>query len=103
MVLLSTGGSSRSPTDPDNVTEVTSLGCCLMGSHESADHCDLREIARQLSQSAGLVAAPWSQRYSLEAVACGLSPTPEQQLDPYGIWTVEVMLQQTQLAVVLPY
>ena len=30
-------------------------------------------------------------------------PAPEQHLDPYGIWIAEVMLQQTQLAVVLPY
>ena len=33
----------------------------------------------------------------------GVRPTPDQQLDPYGIWIAEVMLQQTQLAVVLPY
>ena len=33
----------------------------------------------------------------------GVPPTPEQDLDPYGIWIAEVMLQQTQLAVVLPY
>mgnify|MGYP002842964606 CR=1 FL=1 len=33
----------------------------------------------------------------------GLPPTPEQDLDPYGIWIAEVMLQQTQLSVVLPY
>ena len=28
---------------------------------------------------------------------------PEELLSPYGIWIAEVMLQQTQLAVVLPY
>jgi A/G-specific adenine glycosylase len=33
----------------------------------------------------------------------GLPPSPGQELDPYGIWIAEVMLQQTQLAVVLPY
>ena len=33
----------------------------------------------------------------------GVRPAPEQQLDPYGIWIAEVMLQQTQLAVALPY
>ena len=33
----------------------------------------------------------------------GVRPTPEQHLDPYGIWIAEVMLQQTQLTVVLPY
>jgi A/G-specific adenine glycosylase len=33
----------------------------------------------------------------------GGDPAFEQNLDPYGIWIAEVMLQQTQLAVVLPY
>lgn len=30
-------------------------------------------------------------------------PEADTQLDPYGIWIAEVMLQQTQLAVALPY
>ena len=30
-------------------------------------------------------------------------PEADHQLDPYGIWIAEVMLQQTQLAVALPY
>ena len=33
----------------------------------------------------------------------GARPAPDQDLDPYGIWIAEVMLQQTQLAVALPY
>ena len=33
----------------------------------------------------------------------GVRPAPDQELDPYGIWIAEVMLQQTQLAVMLPY
>ena len=33
----------------------------------------------------------------------GVPPAPQQHLDPYGIWIAEVMLQQTQLAVALPY
>ena len=33
----------------------------------------------------------------------GVPPAPDDQLDPYGIWIAEVMLQQTQLAVALPY
>ncbi len=33
----------------------------------------------------------------------GEPPAPDQDLDPYGIWIAEVMLQQTQLAVVGPY
>ena len=33
----------------------------------------------------------------------GCWPTAAEDLDPYGIWIAEVMLQQTQLAVALPY
>ena len=33
----------------------------------------------------------------------GTWPLPEDNLSPYGIWIAEVMLQQTQLSVVLPY
>ena len=33
----------------------------------------------------------------------GTWPLPEDSLTPYGIWIAEVMLQQTQLSVVLPY
>jgi A/G-specific adenine glycosylase len=33
----------------------------------------------------------------------GTWPLPEDNLFPYGIWIAEVMLQQTQLLVVLPY
>ena len=33
----------------------------------------------------------------------GCWPPAVDDLDPYGIWIAEVMLQQTQLAVVLPY
>ena len=40
---------------------------------------------------------PW------KSLANGERPEPHQDLDPYGIWIAEVMLQQTQLAVVLPY
>ncbi|MGB0277047.1 MAG: 8-oxo-dGTP diphosphatase MutT, partial [Synechococcus sp.] len=40
---------------------------------------------------------PW------KLLAGGGLPAPDHQLDPYGIWIAEVMLQQTQLAVALPY
>ena len=40
---------------------------------------------------------PW------KLLPCGERPAPEQELDPYSIWIAEVMLQQTQLAVALPY
>jgi A/G-specific adenine glycosylase len=35
--------------------------------------------------------------------AHGRWPKPREQLDPYGVWVAEVMLQQTQLAVMLPF
>ena len=35
--------------------------------------------------------------------ADGTWPLPQDSLSPYGIWIAEVMLQQTQLSVVLPY
>ena len=35
--------------------------------------------------------------------ASGVWPQPNEQLEPYGIWVAEVMLQQTQLQVALPY
>ena len=45
----------------------------------------------------GRHAIPWKQG------AAGGRPLPGEELDPYPIWIAEVMLQQTQLAVVLPY
>jgi len=45
----------------------------------------------------GRHAIPWKQGSS------GGRPLPGEELDPYPIWIAEVMLQQTQLAVVLPY
>ena len=50
----------------------------------------------------------WWERYGRgdipwKLLPGGLRPMPEQHLDPYGIWIAEVMLQQTQLAVALPY
>ena len=56
--------------------------------------------------SAALLA--WWERHGRGALPWkllpgGLCPVPEQGLDPYGIWIAEVMLQQTQLAVALPY
>jgi A/G-specific adenine glycosylase len=40
---------------------------------------------------------PWKRS------ASGQRPTPGEALDPLAIWSAEVMLQQTQLAVMLPY
>ncbi|MEA5414424.1 8-oxo-dGTP diphosphatase MutT [Synechococcus sp. BA-132 BA5] len=40
---------------------------------------------------------PWKLRPD------GSRPGPGEPLDPFGVWVAEVMLQQTQLAVVRPY
>ena len=57
-------------------------------------------------QTASLLAW-WTQRgrdgIPWKCLVSGERPQPQQELDPYGIWIAEVMLQQTQLAVVLPY
>ena len=45
----------------------------------------------------GRAGIPW------KVLPNGEPPGLEQDLDPYGIWIAEVMLQQTQLSVVLPY
>lgn len=45
----------------------------------------------------GRHALPWKLRPD------GSIPGPGEPLDPFGVWVAEVMLQQTQLAVVLPY
>ena len=45
----------------------------------------------------GRVGIPW------KLLPGGVVPALGQDLNPYGIWIAEVMLQQTQLAVVLPY
>ena len=47
--------------------------------------------------SNGRHAIPWKRRSG------GSPPADGQPLDPYPIWVAEVMLQQTQLQVVLPY
>jgi len=48
-------------------------------------------------QEHGRHTIPWKLNGDQQAVACGAP------LDPYPIWVAEVMLQQTQLQVVLPY
>jgi len=45
----------------------------------------------------GRQAIPWKRRPD------GHPPKPGEPLDPYPIWVAEVMLQQTQLQVALPY
>ena len=55
--------------------------------------------------SAALLAggAPWPRGNPLKLLPGGLRPAPDQEPDPYSIWIAEVMLQQTQLVVALPY
>ena len=50
-------------------------------------------------QLVGLVGAAWCGGIPWKQLPGGARPAPEQDLDPYGIWIAEVMLQQTQLAV----
>ena len=57
----------------------------------------LRPLLIAWVQEQGRQGIPWT----LNAV--GERPGSAEPLDPYGIWVAEVMLQQTQLQVVLPY
>jgi A/G-specific adenine glycosylase len=57
----------------------------------------LREALLSWWESHGRHGIPWKQRPD------GQRPRDGEALDPYGIWVAEVMLQQTQLAVMLPY
>ena len=45
----------------------------------------------------GRVSIPWKM------TSYGLPPNKGEALDPYPIWIAEVMLQQTQLRVMLPF
>ena len=70
-------------------------------------HRDLSEMAPELSRSL----LDWWERHGRRDSAQkpwmftprGAWPRTHVHLDPYGIWIAEVMLQQTQLKVVLPY
>ncbi|MFM8525039.1 MAG: 8-oxo-dGTP diphosphatase MutT [Cyanobacteriota bacterium] len=48
-------------------------------------------------ESHGRHGIPWKLRPD------GSPPLPGEELDPYPVWVAEVMLQQTQLPVMLPY
>ncbi len=69
----------------------------LMGALIEADAADLSTALLIWWESHGRGGIPW------KLLPGGCRPAPEQHLDPYGIWIAEVMLQQTQLAVALPY
>ncbi|MCP9930368.1 8-oxo-dGTP diphosphatase MutT [Cyanobium sp. AMD-g] len=57
----------------------------------------LRDSLLDWWESNGRHHIPWKLRPD------GSRPGPGEPLDPFGVWVAEVMLQQTQLAVVLPY
>ncbi len=69
----------------------------LMGALIEADAAVLSTALLIWWESHGRGGIPW------KLLPGGCRPAPEQHLDPYGIWIAEVMLQQTQLAVALPY
>ena len=68
-----------------------------MGALIEADAADLSTALLTWWERHGRGGIPW------KLLPGGGRPAPEQDLDPYGIWIAEVMLQQTQLAVALPY
>ena len=79
----------------------------VMGQRSSAEHRDLSPLAAELSQSL-LV---WWEVHGRKDPALkpwmftkdGRWPEPHEHLNVLECWIAEVMLQQTQLAVVLPY
>ena len=73
-----------------SMTPTRSNGC------RSSD-AELRPLLLNWWSDHGRHDIPWKR------ISCGDRPAPDQPLDPYPIWIAEVMLQQTQLAVVLPY
>jgi len=58
---------------------------------------ELREALLAWGQAHGRHQIPW------KLTAKGEPASPGERLDPYPIWVAEVMLQQTQVQVVLPY
>ena len=62
-----------------------------------SDDAELRALLLGWWNDHGRHDIPWKRTFS------GERPAPDQPLDPYPIWIAEVMLQQTQLAVMLPY
>ena len=58
---------------------------------------ELREALLAWGQAHGRHQIPW------KLTATGEPACPGERLDPYPIWVAEVMLQQTQVQVMLPY
>ena len=79
---------------------VASVSDDTAGMHNKVDSAPSIAMANSLLawwDEHGRGGIPWKVRPN------GDRPEPDQELDPYGIWIAEVMLQQTQLAVALPY
>ena len=72
-----------------------------------ADLTDLTGLSARLPELRQQLLLWWDQngRHTIpwKRLADGRLPGPGEPLDPYPIWIAEVMLQQTQLQVVLPY
>ncbi|MCF8132022.1 MAG: 8-oxo-dGTP diphosphatase MutT [Synechococcus sp. Tobar2m-G35] len=67
-------------------------------------------LAHQAGDRSGRLLAWWEQAGRRDpaqkpwmVTVDGRWPRAGEPLDPYGVWVAEVMLQQTQLAVMLPY
>jgi len=65
--------------------------------HSFAEPAALGEALLAWGAAHGRHAIPWKRRPD------GSRPADGEPLDPYPIWCAEIMLQQTQLQVVLPY
>ena len=83
----------RAALDTISPTRALNEGLPRLGDQES----ELRWLLLAWWQAKGRHGIPWKRG------AVGLRPAPGEPLDPYPIWVAEVMLQQTQLQVVLPY
>ena len=78
-----------------------------MGQRSSAEHRDFSPLAAELSQS---LLAWWAVHGRKDPALKpwmftkdGRWPEPHEHLDVLECWIAEVMLQQTQLQVVLPF
>ena len=65
--------------------------------HSRAEATALRQALLAWWQDQGRHWIPWKR------TPAGHPPDPGESLDPWPIWSAEIMLQQTQLQVVLPY
>lgn len=81
------------PTSPASSQAPSAQAPGPLGEHPA----ELREALLAWWHTHGRHQIPW------KLTATGEPASPGEQLDPYPIWVAEVMLQQTQVQVVLPY